>query len=123
MSPKRKKGLGENKYAKFHLYITKTDAWKALPLRAKALYPLLMLQWAGDRYNNNGEIFLSLRQAAERLGCSKDTARQAFWDLQVKGFIQVRVPGYLGVSGVGKAKNLRSQNTRCQVQEQALSYF
>ena len=71
-------------------------AWKALPSRAQALYPWLKLQWKGPRHNNNGRVMLSVRCAAQRLGCNKDTAAKAFHDLQAKGFIHVTRAARLG---------------------------
>ena len=78
-------------------------AWKALPSRAQALYPWLKLQWKGPRHNNNGRVMLSVRCAAQRLGCNKDTAAKVFHDLQAKGFIHVTRAARLGVDGEGRS--------------------
>ena len=43
-----------------------------------------------------------MRQAAERMGVSNDTAAKAFHELQAKGFIVVIQPASLGVYGKGK---------------------
>jgi DNA-binding transcriptional MocR family regulator len=64
-----------------------TDAWRALSSTAQALYPWIKLEWRGPSANNNGKLRLSVRQAAERLGCNPKTAGRAFHDLQAKGFI------------------------------------
>ena len=45
-----------------------TPAWRALRPTAQALYPWLKLEWRGPQNNNNGNIRLSVRQAADRLG-------------------------------------------------------
>lgn len=74
-------------------------AFKALSCTAKALYPFLRLEWKGPKYNNNGRIKYSYRQAADALGISKNTAMRAFHDLQAKGFIRVTELGALGVEG------------------------
>ncbi len=78
-----------------------TPAWRALPCAAKALYPVLKLEWHGPRANNNGRIRLSVRQAADALGVSPNTANKAFWALQEKGFLVVRSAGSLGAAGCG----------------------
>jgi hypothetical protein len=39
---------------------------------------------------NNGHLGLSARQAAGRLGCSKDSAARAFRELQAHGLIEAR---------------------------------
>lgn len=77
-------------------------AWQELSPVAQALYPWLKLEWKGPQANNNGNISLSVRQAAARLGVSRNTATNAFHDLQAKGFIAVTKPARLGLSGEAK---------------------
>ena len=79
-----------------------TPAWRALSTAAQALYPWLVMEFKGKNYNNNGKIRLSVRQAALKMGTSKDTVARAFGDLQAKGFIKVTKGGSLGISGMGK---------------------
>ncbi|WP_461427750.1 hypothetical protein [Gymnodinialimonas sp.] len=76
-----------------------TDAWRALSPVAQALYPWLKLEWRGPKANNNGKIRLSVRQAADALGVTRNTAGRAFHDLQAKGFIVVRERARLGIGG------------------------
>lgn len=78
-----------------------TPAWRALSPTAQALYPWLKLEWKGPQANNNGQISLPVREAADRLGCSKDAAARAFHDLQAKGFILLTEFGRMGVEGKG----------------------
>lgn len=49
-----------------------------------------------ELYNgsNNGDLFLSVREAAKRLGVSNNTASKAFKELEEKGFIIARQKGY-----------------------------
>ncbi len=91
-----------SKYARILLYVVDTDAWRALGTASHSLFILLSLEWKGPKYNNNGKITLSVRQAAERMGVSRDTAAKAFRELQAKGFIIVTKGGSLGVTGHGK---------------------
>ena len=60
------------------------------------------MEFKGAEFNNNGQISLSVRQAAERMGVARDTAAKAFHDLQAKGFIVVKKGASLGVEGHGK---------------------
>jgi DNA-binding transcriptional MocR family regulator len=76
-----------------------TPAWRALSPCAQALYPWLKLEWRGPKANNNGRIALSVRQAAEKMGVSINTAAKAFHDLQAKGFLVVKKAAHLGVKG------------------------
>ena len=78
-------------------------AWQALTTTAQALYVWLRLEWKGARYNNNGKIRLSVRQAAERIGIGINTAARGFQDLQAKGFIVVTERACLGISGMARA--------------------
>ena len=95
MGKVRKKPYGSplSKYARILLYVVDTDAWRALGTASHSLFILLSLEWNGPNYNNNGKISLSVRQAAERMGVSRDTAAKAFRDLQAKGFIVVTKGG------------------------------
>ena len=80
-----------------------TPAWRALSLCAQALYPWLKFEWRGPNANNNGQISLSVRQAAELIGVRPDTAAKAFQDLQAKGFLVLTQYGTLGCTGEAKA--------------------
>lgn len=83
--------------------LMQTDAWRALGPTAQALYPWLKLEWHGPKANNNGTLRLSVRQAADRMGCSKNAAAQAFIALQKKGFLVVKEAASLGFTGEAKA--------------------
>jgi len=76
-----------------------TAAWRNLSVYAQALYPWIKLEWHGPKANNNGKIRFSLRQAAEAVGMSKKSAGKAFHELQSHGFLVMREPANLGVSG------------------------
>jgi predicted transcriptional regulator of viral defense system len=62
-----------------------SSAWLSLSPAARCTWIEL-----ATRYNssNNGYLALSVRDAAERVGCSKDTAAKALADLIAKGFIE-----------------------------------
>lgn len=104
MSSKNSKYLGEplGKCAILPLSVLDTEAWRSLSSAAQALFPWLVMEFRGAKFNNNGKICLSVRQAAERMGVARDTAARAFHDLQAKGFILVKKGASLGVSGHGK---------------------
>ncbi len=90
-------------FAKLLLQTMEEPAWRALSTAAQALYPWLKLEWHGPKANNNGRISLSVRQAAELMGVARDTAAEAFRDLQRKGFIVQTQAVCLGVDGAAKA--------------------
>lgn len=76
-----------------------TPAWRALSCSAKAIYPFVKLEWHGSKFNNNGKIQLSIRQAAERVGIGVNAAMRAFHDLQAKGYLVITQMGALGIEG------------------------
>lgn len=76
-----------------------TPAWRALSPKAQMIYIWLRLEWKGAKYNNNGSIRLSYRQAADRVGIGVNTAMKGFQELQAKGFIVVTRKGALGLEG------------------------
>ena len=104
MGRKNSKYLGDTlgKCAILPLAVLDTDAWRSLSSAAQALFPWLVMEFKGAKFNNNGKICLSVREAAERMGVARDTAARAFQDLQAKGFIVVKKGASLGVAGHGK---------------------
>lgn len=91
------------KWTKLLLATQEEPAWRALSFAAQALYPWLKFEWRGADANNNGKIRLSVRQAADKMGCRPDTAAQAFHDLQRKGFIAQTESACLGTEGKAKS--------------------
>lgn len=79
-----------DRFVKLDHWMLKSPAWRALTPAARALYVEL-----AQRYNgaNNGEISLSVREAAAAVNIAKDTASKTFQDLIAIGFIRRRRPG------------------------------
>jgi hypothetical protein len=105
MSHKRrdqKHGPQTDHFAMLHRRHMQSPAWRALSVHAMALYPWLKLEWRGPRANNNGRIQMSVRQAAELVGCSRETAARALHDLQRKGWLIVTEKATLGAEGAAK---------------------
>jgi DNA-binding transcriptional MocR family regulator len=96
---KRNESRGEH-FAAMIRNTMSSEAWRALSPVAQALYPWLKLEWRGPKANNNGRISLSVRQAAELMGCGINTAARAFHDLQAKGFLVVKRQAHLGMKGL-----------------------
>ena len=73
----------------FH-WLQDTPAWRSLGPAPRALYIEL-----SKRYNsfNNGEITMSVREAAVLVHISKNTATKCFHELEAKGFIRRNVCG------------------------------
>lgn len=86
-------------FTKLVRHTMEEPAWRALSTTAQALYPWLKLEWKGKHANNNGQIRLSIRQAADRIGVDKGTAARAFHELQAKGFIVMTAGAELGTTG------------------------
>ncbi len=76
---------GGERYVKLPHWLLKSPAWQSLKPQPRALYIEL-----SQRYNsyNNGEISMSVREAASLLHIAKDTATSSFWELEEKGFIR-----------------------------------
>jgi len=81
-------------------WVYDSPAWQSLKPGPQALYLALKRRFNGY---NNGEIFLSQRDAADRLNIGRDTVANYYTDLQAKGFIQKTVGHCLGPSGMGQA--------------------
>jgi len=87
-----RKRTKSNSFTMLTRQITRSAAWRDLRPPARALYLELR-----ERYNghNNGVIGLGVRQAAEALNVSKDTASRSFIELEEHGFIEPTTKGYL----------------------------
>lgn len=99
---KRNEGRTEH-YTKLIRPMMETPAWRSLSSTAQALYPWVKLEWRGPQANNNGNIRLPLRTAANAMGLgSLTTIGRAFHDLQRHGFLVVTEAAHLGTSGSAK---------------------
>lgn len=80
----------EGQYTPLSYRMTQSDAWRSLS--GPAVKVLLELC---NRYNggNNGDLSLSLDDAAHLLGIGKSTAHRAFEELAEKGFIELVARG------------------------------
>jgi len=96
---RRRRGRGHNAkgrskrgahFVKLEHWMLQTIAWRSLPPASRTLYVEL-----AQRYNdyNNGEISMSVREAARLLHIAKDTAAKSFHELERKGFIRRKVCG------------------------------
>lgn len=79
-----------------------SPAFLALTPLAQCLYWQLNRR-AGYKGARNGDVFYSVREAAQRFRVSKDTASAAFYMLQARGFIRPTQIGSLGIEGEGRA--------------------
>jgi hypothetical protein len=79
-----------DRFVKLDHWLLNTEAWRSLSPAARALYVELLRRYNG---HNNGEISLSVREAARILHIAKDTASKAFKELEAKGFVKRHVCG------------------------------
>ena len=84
----RSKGGG--RFVKLSHHLLKSPAYCSLSPGARSL---LIEVWLRHNGVNNGEITYSVREAAERLRCGKDTANKWFQELEDKGFLKARQRG------------------------------
>jgi DNA-binding transcriptional MocR family regulator len=101
-----------SKFVKLDHWILETDAYKNLGCGARSLLIELIYRFNG---RNNGMIFLSSREAAERLNISKNTVGGYYKELCLAGFIVETRKYQLGVSGKGKASNWRLTHLPCDL--------
>lgn len=71
-------------------WVLGSEAWKSLTPQAVSILINLMRRYNG---RNNGEISLSVREAATAVNINKDTAGRAFRELEEKGLIRRVTPG------------------------------
>jgi hypothetical protein len=81
---------GDGAHVRFYRFELESPAYRSLSAFARALLVELKGLHNGS---NNGELFLSVREAAARLNCSRMTADRALHDLVDRGFIRARQNG------------------------------
>ncbi len=78
------------RFVQLHYWFLECPAWRSLKPDRKAVYLELAYRFNG---RNNGEIALSIRDAARLCNIAKDTAMKALRELEAKGFIAIEKPG------------------------------
>ena len=84
---------GRNRFephVRLHHFLLRSEAWRRLSLAGRAL---LVELYALHNGTNNGDLFLSVREAARRLGVGKNKAHATFGELIEKGFIKCAQKG------------------------------
>lgn len=82
------------RYIMLHHWMTKSVAFRHLPGDAVKLIVVLATRHNG---HNNGEVALSLRDAAREVGCSPNHATKLFRLLDTRGFIDVTQRGHFSL--------------------------
>lgn len=96
----RKTGRGSARFVKLDHWFLNCAAWQSLKPGPRCLYLELKRHFNGS---NNGEFFLSVRDAAEAVNANKDTVAAWYRVLEERGFIKKIRGGCLGPSGMGQA--------------------
>ncbi len=92
--PKRHNSKGRSTTERFVAlphYMLRSPAWRLLSPVARCVFLELASIYNGG---NNGFLALSARDAAERIGCSKNTAGRAIAELVRAGFVEVAQRGH-----------------------------
>lgn len=93
-----KKGAG--RHVQLPEWVQATEAWATLSPGPRALYIELKRRFNGT---NNGQIFLSHRDAAAALNVHRNTVGPWFKELDQRGIIRMTKGAHLGSEGHGKA--------------------
>jgi len=91
---------GAGRHVPLPEWLQSSEAWATLPPGPRALYIELKRRFNGM---NNGEIFLSHRDASIALNVHRNTVGPWFKMLEERGFIHMTRAPHLGPSGVGRA--------------------
>lgn len=94
---------GDAQHVRFYQWEIKSAAYRSLKPSARALLVEFKALFNGF---NNGELFLSVREAAKRIGCGKNLAAELIEQLRDRGFIRPNEVGAFNMkaaAGGGKA--------------------
>jgi hypothetical protein len=97
----------QDPFVSLRFEMKKTSAWLAMSTAARVYYLELKSMHRTKPANNNGEIFLSQRDAEEAIGLSRPTIAKCHDELLHYGFIVETKPACLGSDGKGRAPHLR----------------
>jgi len=86
----------QERHVRLYHELLDSAAYLALTCPARCLLVELLKLYNGK---NNGHIALGMREAAERLGCNKDTVPYRFDELRAKGLIRLATPGWFSSKG------------------------
>jgi hypothetical protein len=78
------------KHVRLHRWLLRSAVYRSLGLAARCLLIELYDLYDGG---NNGDVFLSIREAAKRLGIGKNRSHDAFRELEDRGFIRAKKRG------------------------------
>jgi hypothetical protein len=94
--------VATSRFVRLDYCILNSNAYRALSPNARALLVELAMLYNGS---NNGSLYLSVRDAAYRMGLADLTAAtQAFSDLQELGFIEQTQEAYFSVKAADKSR-------------------
>ena len=91
---------GSQNFVMLFNWMTDSEAWLDLKPQPRALYVQIKRRFNGD---NNGEIFLSHRDAAKFLNMHRNSIGTYFDVLIEHGFLKQTSRPHLGPSGVGQS--------------------
>jgi hypothetical protein len=91
---KPKRGNREAAHVRFYRWELDSPAFRSLSPPSRCLLLELKALYNG---RNNGELFLSVREAARRLGIGKSLAAKCFRELCDRGFIKIAKQGAFNV--------------------------
>ena len=103
----RKRGIKSEyvgSHVRMYFWELQSPAYRSLSVGARALLVDMKALFNGT---NNGNFYLSVREAGKRLGVAKDTAAKYLGELIDRGFIRPSEPGYFSM----KAASRRGQAT------------
>ena len=98
--PYKQHKKGTPQFVMLYNWMIDSEAWLDLKAQPRALYLLIKRRFNG---NNNGEIYLSHRDAAQLLNMHRNSIGRYFDILIEHGFLKQTSRPHLGPSGVGQS--------------------
>lgn len=108
--PYKRHKRGTGRFVQLTEYMQASHAWASLRPGPRALYIELKRRFNGT---NNGELYLSHRDAANSLNVARNTVAGWFRELEQRGFIRKTVEHHLGPSGIGQASLYALEEETC----------
>ena len=115
---RHKRGAG--RFVQLMEYMQASEAWATMPPGPRALYVELKRRFTGT---NNGNLYLSHRDAAKALNVARNTVAGWFRELEARGFIRKTGEHHLGPSGIGQARTYALEEEQCDGRPATKAYM
>ena len=107
------------RFVQLHEWVQRSEAWATMKPGPRALYIELLRRYNGG---NNGQIYLSHRNAAIALNVGRGAVAGYFRELEERGFLRKTCGHHLGPDGMGRAATYELTEHFCDNKKASMDF-